>query len=704
MSVSRRGFCRSVLGVPGTVAFWVDALSDTSPMPASKGAPQVNYMLRYFLRSESAFQQTGGLIAFCKENHISHVILFNGNHWDMGWNLPTLEEAKARVEILRPVFSRLRAAGLHTSINMWTTLGHADIGRDERSRFSWHFMVSDDGAQSRAIPCPIDPQWKAYIGQLYGLFAQLEPEIIYIDDDFRYHNHSPVSWGCFCPLHLEEMARRVGKRLSREELVHQILCAWPQPTEERKSWLDLCGDSILEAATIISDAVKAASPRTHMGLMCSDPNTHAAEGRRWLDMVRAFSASGNQPVLRPHYATYQEGVYTETPSELACMRKLQPLLGGRMRLTPELENGPSTRFDKSARLTRLQIALSLFLAPPDITLDIFNFVDTRFDYDKALDQMLRDSFDYFCGICTWSAECQTERGLQILWDEHFPLHRKVVANRMAALPAPPVWEGAMDLLGFATTFYPDDVKLASRAFLEERSENELQALLGGKLLLDGDAAAFLVEKGHASAIGLKDLQPLSGAYNYERMVDGRFADKYVNQDETIARAAKYRLDPLEKAVIVSRICPPDSGDSLPGMALFENSLGGRVGIIPFNGSRGDLRAIGFRGWKRQQVLRKMLEWINQGPLPLFVDGGANVLPLRRDGQHGIVVGIANLTSDTLSRIAFRVSALAGTPRLDSLMSPKPAGFQVEREDGYWRFQVATTVQPLELLCFKITQA
>jgi hypothetical protein len=701
MSVTRRDFCSSVVGVPCTLALWVDAMPGATTV--ARSAPPVNYMLRYFIRSESASTQTEGLIAYCKKNRISHVILFNGNHWDMGWNLPTLEEAEARVGILRPLFSRLRAAGLHTSVNMWTTLGHADIDRDERTRFAWQFMVGEDGAQSRAVPCPIDPQWKAHIGRLYGLFAQLEPEIIYLDDDFRYHNHSPVSWGCFCPLHLEEMARRTGRQLTRQELVHQILSAWPQPTEERKAWIDLCGDSILDAAVIISDAVKVASPHTHMGLMCSDPNTHAAEGRRWLDMVQAFSASGNKPALRPHFASYQEGVYTETPSQLASMRKLQPLLGSRMRLTPELENFPFTGFAKSARLTRLQVALSLFVAPPDITLDILSFVDTRFDYDTAVDEVLRDSYDYFSGICAWSSECQTERGLQILWDQRFPLHRKVESDRMIALPAPRVWEGAMDLLGFATTFYPDDVKLPSRAYLEERSDNELRALLQGKLLLDGDAAEFLVEKGFASAIGLKSLQPLSGAYNYERMVDSRFAGRYVDQDETLATAAKYQVDPLEKAVVVTRIFSP-GGASVPGITLFENSQGGRVGIIPLDGSRGELCTVSLRGWKRQQVLRKMLEWINKGPLPLFVEGTPNVLPLRRDSQNAIVVGIANLTPDTHSQITFRVPALAGTPRLESLMSPKTPVFQVTREEGYWRFQVSMKVQPLDLLGFKITRA
>ena len=702
MPLTRRGFWKSVACVPSAVALLVDALPGSSAAQGTKGVHTADYMLRYLMRTENACQETSDLITYCKQNHIPHVILYNANHWEIGWNLPTLEEAESRVEVLRPVFSRLQAASLRTSVNMVTTLGHGDLGRDERHRFSWQFMVGDDGAESRSSPCPIDPQWKSYIGKLYGLFAQLEPEIIYIDDDFRYHNHAPVSWGCFCPLHLEEMARRTKKRLSREELVHQIMSAWPQPTEARRCWFDLCGDSILEATRIMSEAVQRASPKTHMGLMCSDPSTHAVEGRRWLDMSQALSVSGNRPVLRPHYASYQEGTYRDIASQLTCMRKLQPLLSARMQFTPELENTPFTRFSKSIRLTRLQIGLSLFLTPPDITMSIQPFVDTRFDYDTAIDQMLRDSYDYFGGICDWSSQCPRERGLQILWDDRFPSHRRVEVDRMTALPAPRVWEGAMDLLGFASTFYPDEVKLASRSYLEERSEDEIRALLRGKLLLDGDAAAFLVEREFGAQIGLRGIRPVSGAYNYDRMVNDQFAGRYLNQDESIFFLSKYRLDPLEKAVVVSTMLEPDGRASIPGMILFENSLGGRIGVIPQNGSRGNMAAVGFRGWRRQQVLRKMLEWINQGPLPLFVEDAADVLPLRRDGNSAVVVGIANLTPDTLPQIIFRVAPFfKGTPGLESLSSRKPATFQLKLQEGYWRFQVADEVGPLELACFRI---
>ena len=702
MSITRRTFCRSALTVPAAVAVLVHE-SPADPVPAAPTPPRANYMLRYLMRSNTARQQTEDLIVYCHENHIPEVILFSANNWDMGWNLPTLEEAETRVEVLRPVFKRLRAVGLRVSINMMSTIGQLDMGRDERNRFPWQCMIGDDGTETRTAACPIDPRWKSYVGQLYTLFSQLEPEIIYIDDDFRYHNHRQADWGCFCPLHLDEMARRTGKRLSREELVHRICSAWPQPTEERKQWLGLCGDSILEATRIISDAVKAASPKTHMGLMTSEPNTHAAEGRRWLDMVEAFSVSGNRPVLRPHYASYQDGIYRDAAANLTCMRKLQPLLGAKMRITPELENSPDSRFAKSVRLTRLQMALSFFLASPDITVDIHG-IETGFNYDTAHDQVLRNSYDYFSAITAWAAECPKERGLQLLWDDRFPLHRRVGVDRIGALNVPFIWEGGMDLMGFATTFFPEEVKLASRPYLEERTDGEIRELLKGKLLLDGDAATFLVERGFGAQIGLRGIQPLSAA-NFESLVNPEFAGKYANQEESLVESSKFRLEPAEQAILVTRMYGPERSFSAPGMMLFENSDGGRIGLIPLDGSQGDLVKMGFATWRHQHVLRKMLEWISQGPLPLFVEDAANVCPLRRDGAGLALVGIANLTPDTLPQLSFRVAPLRkGRSTVECLGADgklAPVDVQVQSLEGYLQVRAKVTVQPLDFVCFRI---
>jgi hypothetical protein len=280
-------------------------------------------------------------------------------------------------------------------------------------------------------------------------------------------------------------------------------------------------------------------------------------------------------------------------------------------------------------------------------------------------------------------------------------------NRMRALPAPHCWEGALDLLGFATTFYPEELKLASRSYLEERTDQEVGALLKGKVLMDGEAATLLCERGFAERIGLRGIAPVEAA-NYERMVNGQFAGKYVNRDETTAHAHKYRLDPVAQAIVVSKMFGPEDSFSVPGMILFENTVGGRIGIIPQSGSSGDLYSVDFRGWKRQLVLKRMLEWINQGPLPLFVENAPNVCPFRRDGDGTVVIGIANLSADPLSHVAFWVQPpFAGKLHLEYLTREgriSPLNAQVTLEGGYVHVQTPVTASPLDLVCFRLAKA
>jgi hypothetical protein len=190
-------------------------------------------------------------------------------------------------------------------------------------------------------------------------------------------------------------------------------------------------------------------------------------------------------------------------------------------------------------------------------------------------------------------------------------------------------------------------------------------------------------------------------------VNREFAGEYWNHDEETWSLTKYLLEPVEQAILVSKLIGPDETYTRPGMMLFENYQGGRVGIIPFDGSTGDfdMRPV-FRTWKRQRALRKMLEWINKGPLPLFVEEAPNVFPLRRDGEMAVVVGIANLTADPLPQVKFRIAVpFEGKPALELLTfsSKGPlSNFHATATDGYLRFQLPVGIAPLELACFRIS--
>lgn len=174
---------------------------------------------------------------------------------------------------------------------------------------------------------------------------------------------------------------------------------------------------------------------------------------------------------------------------------------------------------------------------------------------------------------------------------------------------------------------------------------------------------------------------------------------------TIYFSSKYRIESVEQVVIISRMNGPEGNPSLPGMMVFENNDGGRIGIIPQNGSYGDFNTPNFRNWKRQQALLMMLEWINKGALPLFVEDAANIFPIRRDGNNTIVIGIANLSGDPLPQISFRVgSPPEGKPVVEHLTNNgviKNGDITTIMKEGYLNVFAPVQIQPLGLSCFRI---
>jgi hypothetical protein len=266
----------------------------------------------------------------------------------------------------------------------------------------------------------------------------------------------------------------------------------------------------------------------------------------------------------------------------------------------------------------------------------------------------------------------------------------------------------MDLLGFATTFYPDEIKLVGQSYLEESTDEEIRALLKEKLLIDGDAASLLVERGFGTEVGLKNCKRGSGT-SYERFVHKDFAPHILNDLEELGvKTDKYDLDLMENAIVVSRMLGPGASFSRPGMVLFENAFGGRIGIIPLSGLHGDLYVTDFRSWKRQYVLKKMLEWINRSPLPLFVEDAANVLPLRRDGENAILIGVANLSADPMPQILLQLAPpFEGKPVIEYLTSEgkrRLVDVAARRADGYLHLRIPVGVPPIELACFRLTKA
>ncbi|MCW5951037.1 MAG: hypothetical protein KIT69_02095 [Propionibacteriaceae bacterium] len=146
-------------------------------------------------------------------------------------------------------------AGATMSINPWHTLMHGDYGKELAPGQDFRLMVDPSGRTASLAVCPRDPAWREYIAGLYAYYAAARPRFLWVEDDFRYHNHAPLEWGgCFCEEHLAEFSRRAGRPLSREEFVAGMLAR--QTASYRR---DLAGDrpgGALEAAAAIREAVR----------------------------------------------------------------------------------------------------------------------------------------------------------------------------------------------------------------------------------------------------------------------------------------------------------------------------------------------------------------------------------------------------------------------------------------------------------------
>ena len=82
-------------------------------------------------------------------------------------------------------------------------------------------MVSPVGEVASATVCPLSKNWKKYFFEIYHYYAtEIKPEILWIEDDFRMHNHEPLEYGgCFCKLHMDLFQKHLNEKISREEFV-----------------------------------------------------------------------------------------------------------------------------------------------------------------------------------------------------------------------------------------------------------------------------------------------------------------------------------------------------------------------------------------------------------------------------------------------------------------------------------------------------
>ncbi|MBQ9545241.1 MAG: hypothetical protein IJV00_08955, partial [Clostridia bacterium] len=151
------------------------------------------------------------------------------------YGFPKPQTHRRAAGILAVQAKKLREAGLRVSLQLSNTIGHGEYmsaldctGLVYEGSPVGH-LVGHDGVSADYCFCWNDRFFRDYtVFALREYVRLIRPYAVWIDDDLRMTNHSPVRFGCFCPKCMEKFNSLWGSSFTRESLVKEFETGDPE--------------------------------------------------------------------------------------------------------------------------------------------------------------------------------------------------------------------------------------------------------------------------------------------------------------------------------------------------------------------------------------------------------------------------------------------------------------------------------------------
>ena len=621
---------------------------------------KVLYVLRRTLPPWS-FQDNLNELIDCLPRYGVDEVVVKVDVEDFTHGQPAIGWVKRYQKNLFRIKETLDGLGIGFSINPWISIGHGDMGRDATKQLhGLQALVGHDGTRAKVCACPLCPVWRKHIKRIWTIYAQTQPKVIWVEDDFRLHNHCPVDFSCFCPLHLKRFSEKIGRKVTRQEVVKAMLKPG-KPHSWRTKYMDMQAEVMNETMAYLSHVVHKISAQTCVGLMHGGPYLHASETRRWKRASQVL-ADGGPFYSRPHLGSYSETALREIRQAPQLLLLARHVMADSTIHQAEIENYPASRFSKSTTYTFLQMAVALVSGCHAVMMNLFDHAGTPMEEEPEWGQMLSKKKPFLASLARVARQPGTYRGVQLLFREDYVQHKwlkKGEGYESLHQFCDPIGP-ALSALGIPITFDESRVVACWGQMIRAYTDQEILGMLGKDrgLLLDAVAAGVLLERGFGPYIGLKDIdkpRPVDeyGVAAQEEFHNGSFGGsdgKYLKlwmprEDRRASRPMFGKLGLVRGAHVVSNVVDPDAKRHQPAMIAYENKLGGRTAI-----SAMDMRYTISRPFyepHRRDQYQGIVRWLSGNAVPALVQGdGVYPLVLVKDTGGEILIGFFNLTLDS----------------------------------------------------------
>lgn len=622
------------------------------------------YSLRYVfdVRNNTEEKDTA-LLKFVKDAKIDDVcFIINGE--ELNHSHLTEQETELWLDKIKKLQVKLAKLGVTTSLNPWTTIMHSDRGFKVNPQLGFDTFVDIDGNKAKDMACPADPAWRKYLIARYAQYAELHPKRLWLEDDFRHYNHSPLKLMCFCPRHMKIYQKRLGRKETREEFVKAML-APGKPKIERRIYLEQARQEMIEVEQLIEQAVHKVSPETDLGQMTSYPDWHAIEGRDWAALLDAQRGDKkiHRRVVRPHLPAYNEAsaiIYGRDFERYSVITA--SYAGKEAELYPELENSMWTRQVKSNSFIAFQILTTALLGAKGILLNIFDMMGNGVNDSWGYSELLSSIKAFASKLAQQRVDLTSLKGIKVLVDQNaaFYNHSSVGKAIEELLPQDSQWASLLGSFGLTQTILPinqldidqleNELLAISGQTFRGMNKDEIKSLFRkNKLLLDGESVQTLIDLGLAQELlhiqNYHWYQPKTGYQAFEQ-ADGCQVDNVKNPRITMLQhtGAYLSLEYEKNSDVVIWSSAYNSVDQKLGnmMTIVDH----KIIILPINA---DLKY----GWEAQyssykeEILKQMIDQIGRVD---YLEGMPNV-KLRIDHKRRLL-WLANFSLDKYKQISW----------------------------------------------------
>jgi len=547
----------------------------------------------------------------------------------------------------------LRKNDIKVSLQISNTIGHSSMHETtDISGFEWDSFVGCNGEISKKCCCPRDERFLTYILETTRYYAKLLPDYVWIDDDLRMNNHSPVKYGCFCDRCINYFNLENDSNYSRNELVDAI----NKDINLRDRFIKFNQRSLWGVVKAVTDAILPVSPDSSIGIqMTTYPSTTFNGDNFDFLMGKILEHTGRPAAIRPGGGFYDDHQPRNVLKKGLKLSSATQRKTGEVEVSQaEIENIPHTFSGKSIKGTLIESAVYLAFGCTSLSFSAFMSQNEKATFYERL----------LGGLSRWGSFLRdyeklnrgTENGGAgiVLSVSH---NKKPGSSK-----APFEWNGykgedifSMMEYGVPLAWYSNNTPVALLHFSEvdALSDDEIYELFSKGVILDPAAVLKLNERGLSEILNIDieefdvmDCCDIVSRHPFNSEFGGQVWHNYY----TMSKDPKPMiLHPNNKeAIVLGNFIQRKNNSVIRGVSsvIQKTSLGGKAAVFSYNPWTNYVNSA-----RRYQIMES-LDWLSNGSMPVIMKNPAQAVIIPRVDEQGTLVNamVINIGLDDITNM------------------------------------------------------